>query len=100
MVSVDVDLDEGNISSISYEEQIPEHSEIEAVNVSENESYEEPLIRKIEQTPICVRTSSIEIDVQDSSSEEIQVVYEKSKNSEPQVGQNIEKVKFYLTQIQ
>jgi hypothetical protein len=75
------------------------------VDVFEDESLEDniislPVSQNQVKTPICLRTSSIEIDVQDSSSEEIQVVYEKSKNSEPQVGQNIEKVKFYLTQIQ
>ena len=34
------------------------------------------------------------VNTQDSYSEEIQAVSEKSKNTEPQVGQNVEKVRF------
>ncbi len=86
-----------------YEEKIPEHSEIrliEALNESIEELFDEPTVFlpvALERTPISLQTNSMKIDTQElSSSEEIQVVYEKSKNLEPQIGTNIEKVKVLL----
>ena len=81
---------EENLPPISYQEQRPEHSEIillESVNVSEEESNEEPLTRNLELAPISFKINSMDINTQDSYSEEIQVVSEK-------VGQNVEKVRF------
>ena len=86
-----------SLPSISYQEQIPEHSEIrllETVNVFKEESFEEALTRKIEQTPISLRINLMKKDTKDSCSEEIERVPEKSKKSEPQVEQNVEKVRF------
>jgi len=85
----------------SYQERIPEHSEIrsiEAVNVSREKSNEEPLARNLEQDPISFQINSMNVNKQDSYSEEIQAVSEKSKNTEPQVGQNVEKVRYYQKQ--
>ena len=68
-----VQLVEENQPSISYQEQIPEHSEIrsiEAVNVFKDKSFEEPFTRNLEQAPIPLRINSMEIDTQDSNSEE------------------------------
>jgi hypothetical protein len=97
MVQNDQQLVVENLPSISYQEQIPEHSEIillESVNVSEEESNEEPLTRNLEQAPISLQINSMDINTQDSYSEEIQAVSKKSKNSEHQGGQNVEKVRF------
>jgi hypothetical protein len=97
MVQIDQQLVEENLPSISYQEQRPEHSEIrsiEALNVSKEESNEKPLTRNLVQAPISLRINSMDINTQDSYSEEIQVVSEKSKNSKLQVGQNVEKVRF------
>ncbi len=89
---------EENLPPISYQEQRPEHSEIillESVNVSEEESNEEPLNRNLEQAPISFQINSMAINKQYSYSEEIQSVSaEKSLNSKHQVGQNVEKVRF------
>ena len=89
---------EENLPSISYQEQRPEHSEIrsiEALNVSKEESNEEPLNMNLVQAPISFQINSMDINTQYSYPEEIQSVSaEKSKNSEPQVGQNVEKVRF------
>ena len=101
MVQIDKQLVVENLPSISYQEQIPEHSEIillESVNVSEEKSNEEPLTRNLEQAPISFQINSMDINTQDSYSEEIQAVSEKSKNTEPQVGQNVEKVRYYQKQ--
>ncbi len=65
MVPADEHLVEENIQSISYEEQIPEHCEMRSLE-----------------------------GVKKELSEEKQAVYKKSKISELQVGQNIEKVRF------
>ncbi len=67
---------------------------IEAVN--DERSSEEPRIclpisQNQEQTPICVLTNSIGIDIPKSSLEEIQLIHEKSP--EHQIGQNIETVR-------
>jgi hypothetical protein len=94
MVQKDKQLVVENLPSISYQEQIPEHSEIILLE-SEEESNEEPLARNLEQAPISFQINSMAINTQYSYSEEIQSVSaEKSKNSEPQVGQNVEKVRF------
>ena len=95
MVQNDKQLVVENLPSISYQEQIPEHSEIrsiEAVNVSKEKSNEEPLDRYLEQDPISFQINSMDINTQDSYSEEIQAVSEKSLISKHQVGQNVEKV--------
>ena len=72
----------------------------EALNESIEELFDEPTVFlpvALERTPISLQTNSMKIDTQElSSSEEIQVVYEKSKNLEPQIGTNIEKVKVLL----
>jgi hypothetical protein len=97
MIPVDVQLVEENLPCISNEEQMPEHCEIrsiEAVNVSRDESFDEPLTRNLEKNPISLRINSMEIDTQDSYSAEIQAVSKKSKNSDHQGGQNVEKVRF------
>ena len=86
MVQLDKQLVVENLPSISYQEQIPEHSEIILLE-SEEESNEEPLTRNLEQAPISFQINSMDINTQDSYSEEIQVVSEK-------VGQNVEKVRF------
>ena len=86
MVQIDKQLVVENLPSISYQEQIPEHSEIILLE-SEEESNEEPLARNLEQAPISFKINSMDINTQDSYSEEIQVVSEK-------VGQNVEKVRF------
>jgi hypothetical protein len=91
-----IQLVEENQPSISYQEQIPEHSGIlslESVNVSKDKSFEEPLTRNLEQAPIPLRINSIEKDAQDSNSDEIQAVSEKSKKTEP----NVEKVRFIIS---
>ena len=85
MVQLDKQLGVENLPSISYQEQIPEHSEIILLE-SEEESNEEPLTRNLEQTHISFQINSMDINTQDSYSEEIQVVSEK-------VGQNVEKVR-------
>ena len=79
-----------NLPSISYQGQRPEHSEIrpiEAVNVSRDESNEEPLTRNLEQAPIPLRINTMEIDVQNSNSDEIQanngLVREEIENEMP-----------------
>ncbi len=95
MVQKDKQLVVENLPSISYQEQIPEHSEIILLE-SEEESNEEPFTRNLEQAPISFQINSMDINTQYSYSEEIQSVSaEKSKNSEPQVGQNVEKVRFF-----
>jgi len=97
MVPAYVQLVEENLPSISYQEQRPEHSEIrsiEALNASKEESNEKPLTRNLVQAPNSLRINSMDINTQDSYSEEIQVVSEKSLNSKLQVGQNVEKVRF------
>jgi len=97
MVQIDKQLVVENLPSISYQEQIPEHSEIillESVNVSEEKSNEEPLTRNLEQAPISFQINSMDINTQDSYAVEIQAVSEKSLNSKHQVGQNVEKVRF------
>ena len=91
MVQLDKQLVVENLPSISYQEQIPEHSEIILLE-SEEESNEEPLTRNLEQAHISFQINSMDINTQDSYSEEIQVVSEKSLNSKHQVGQNVEKV--------
>ena len=81
---------EENLPSISYQEQRPEHSEIrsiEALNVSKEESNEEPLNMNLVQAPISFQINSMDMNTQDSYSEEIQVVSKK-------VEQNVEKVRF------
>ena len=93
MVQNDKQLVVENLPSISYQEQIPEHSEIILLE-SEEESNEEPLTRNLEQAHISFQINSMDINTQDSYSEEIQVVSEKSLNSKHQVGQNVEKVRF------
>jgi len=93
----DVQLVEENLSLISYKE----HNEIrssEAANEYKEESPEEPRIclpisQNQEQTPIYLRTNSIGIDAQESSSEETQLVNEISTKPEHQIGQNIESVR-------
>ena len=95
MVPAYVQLVEENLPPISYQEQRPEHSEIrsiEALNVSKEKSNEEPLNMNLVQAPISFQINSMDMNTQDSYSEEIQVVSEKSKNSKHQVGQNVEKV--------
>ena len=95
MVQNDKQLVVENLPSISYQEQIPEHSEIillESVNVSEEESNEEPLTRNLEQAPISFQINSMVMNTQYSYFEEIQAVSEKSLISKHQVGQNVEKV--------
>ena len=64
------------------------------MNVSKEESNEEPLNMNLVQAPISFQINSMDINTQDSYSEEIQVVSEKSLNSKLQVGQNVEKVRF------
>ena len=86
MVQLDKQLVAENLPSISYQEQIPEHSEIILLE-SEEESNEEPLTRNLEQAHISFQINSMDINTQDSYSEEIQVVSEK-------VEQNVEKVRF------
>ena len=86
MVQNDKQLVVENLPSISYQEQIPEHSEIILLE-SEEESNEEPLTRNLEQAHISFQINSMDINTQDSYSEEIQVVSEK-------VEQNVEKVRF------
>ena len=84
MVQNDKQLVVENLPSISYQEQIPEHSEIillESVNVSKDKSFEEPLTSNLEQAPIPLRINSIEKDAQYSNSDEIQAISEKSKTS-------------------
>jgi len=93
MVQLDKQLVVENLPSISYQEQIPEHSEIILLE-SEEESNEEPLTRNLEQAHISFQINSMDINTQDSYSEEIQAVSEKSLNSKHQVGQNVEKVRF------
>ena len=91
MVQLDKQLVVENLPSISYQEQIPEHSEIILLE-SEEESNEEPLTRNLEQAHISFQINSMDINTQDSYSEEIQAVSEKSLISKHQVGQNVEKV--------
>ena len=86
MVQLDKQLVAENLPSISYQEQIPEHSEIILLE-SEEESNEEPLTRNLEQAHISFQINSMDINTQDSYSEEIQVVSKK-------VEQNVEKVRF------
>ena len=96
MVPSYVQLVEENLPPISYQEQRPEHSEIrsiEALNVSKEESNEKPLNMNLVQAPNSLRINSMDMNTQDSYSEEIQVVSEKSLNSKHQVGQNVEKVR-------
>jgi hypothetical protein len=91
-----VQLVEVNLPSISYQEQIPEYSEIsslESVNLSKDESFKEPTTINLEQAPISLQINSMEIDNQVSYSEKIQVLY--GKNYEPQVGQNDEQVRIF-----
>ena len=101
MVPAYVQLVEENLPPISYQEQRPEHSEIrsiEALNVSKEESNEKPLNMNLVQAPNSLRINSMDMNTQDSYSEEIQAVSEKSKNTEP-IGQNMEKVRFYQKKI-
>jgi hypothetical protein len=94
LVPAYVQLVEENQPSISYQEKMPEHSEIRsigAVNVSKEKSNEKTLTRNLVQAPISLRINSMDMNTQDSYSEEIQAVSKKSKNSEP-IGQ---KVRFY-----
>ena len=95
MVPADTQLVEENLPSISYEGS-GEMRSIEAV--SDERSSEEPRIclpifQNQEQTPICVLTNSIGIDIQESSLEEIHLIHEKSTMPEHQVSQNIETVR-------
>ena len=62
------------------------------MNVSKEESNEEPLNMNLVQAPISFQINSMDINTQDSYSEEIQAVSEKSLISKHQVGQNVEKV--------
>ena len=64
------------------------------MNVSKEESNEEPLNMNLVQAPISFQINSMDMNTQDSYSEEIQVVSEKSLNSKLQVGKNVEKVRF------
>ena len=101
MVPAYVQLVEENLPPISYQEQRPEHSEIrsiEALNVSKEKSNEEPLNMNLVQAPISFQINSMVMNTQYSYFEEIQAVSEKSKNTEPQVGQNVEKVRYYQKQ--
>ena len=97
MVQKDKQLVRENLPSISYQEQIPEHSEIILLE-SEEESNEKPLNMNLVQAPNSLRINSMDMNTQDSYSEEIQAVSEKSKNTEP-IGQNMEKVRFYQKKI-
>jgi len=85
-------------NSIGIYAQIQEHCEMRSIEVFKEESSEESHTRSLEQTPISSGINSIEKDTEESSSEEKQAVYEKSKISELQVGQNIEKVSFLVKQ--
>ena len=95
MVPADTQLVEENLPSMSYEG----HGEMRSIEaVSDERSSEEPRIclpisQNQEQTPICVLTNSIGIDIQKSSLEEIQLIHEKSTLPEHQIGQNIETVR-------
>ena len=85
-----IQLVEENQPSISYQEQIPQHSEIrsiEAVNLFKEESNEEALTGNLEQAPIPLRINTMEIDDQNSNSDEIQanngLVREEIENEMP-----------------
>ena len=55
-----------------------------------------PISQNQEQTPIYLPTNSMGIDAQESSSDEIQLVHEKSTKPKQQVGQNIGNVRVLL----
>ena len=52
-----------------------------------------PTSQNQEQTPIYLSTNSMGIDAQESSSDEIQMAYEKSTEPEHQISQNIGNVR-------
>ena len=62
------------------------------MNVSKEESNEEPLNMNLVQAPISFQINSMVMNTQYSYFEEIQAVSEKSLISKHQVGQNVEKV--------
>ena len=69
---------------------------IEAVNgegSSEKHRIFLPISQNQEQTTIYLPTNSMGIDAQESSSDEIQLVYEKSTEPEHQISQNIRNVR-------
>ena len=55
-----------------------------------------PISQNQEQTPIYLPTNSMGMDAKESSSDEIQLVYEKSTKPKQQVGQNIGNVRVLL----
>jgi hypothetical protein len=83
-----VQLVEENLPFLSYEE----HSEMRS---TEEPRICLPISQTQEQTPIYLPTNSIGMDAQESSSDEIQLVYEKSNNPVHQISQNIETVSVF-----
>ncbi len=81
-------LVEENLPFLSYEE----HSEMRS---TEEPRICLPISQTQEQTPIYLPTNSIGMDAQESSSDEIQLVYEKSNNPVHQISQNIETVSVF-----
>ena len=81
-------LVEENLPFLSYEE----HSEMRS---TEEPRICLPISQTQEQIPIYLPTNSIGMDAQESSSDEIQLVYEKSNNPVHQISQNIETVSVF-----
>ena len=98
MLPADIQLVEENPPFISYEEHCEIRS-IEAVN-DEGSSEEHriclPNYQNQEQTPIYLPTNSMGIDFQESSSDEIQLDYEKFTKQVHQIGENIGTVRVFV----
>ena len=88
MVQADTQLVEENLPFLSYEE----HSEMRS---TEEPRICLPISQTQEQIPIYLPTNSIGMDAQESSSDDIQLVYEKSNNPVHQISQNIETVSVF-----
>ena len=95
MEPADAQLVEEDLPFISYEGHCEKRS-IEAVN-GEGSSEEHriclPISQNQEETTIYLPSYSMGIDAQESSSDEIQLVYEKSTEPEHQISQNIRNVR-------
>ena len=95
MLPADIQLVEENPPFISYEE----HCEMRSIGAVNDEGSSEehriclPTSQNQEQTPIYLSTNSMGIDAQESSSDEIQMAYEKSTEPEHQISQNIGNVR-------
>ena len=98
MLPADIQLVEENPPFISYEE----HCEMRSIGAVNDEGSSEehriclPISQNQEETPIYLPTNSMGIDFQESSSDEIQLDYEKFTKQVHHVGENIGTVRVFV----